>query len=596
MRVRRVDDTGSLKPAERTKEGYLRCEGLISRAGNVQEYTQADGKIQREYRPPEEVFSPESLASLDGLPFTKEHPPTLLDALTAKQYAVGAVANPRKEGDYVAARIIVYDADMIAAMQMGKQELSVGYDCELDPTPGVTSDGEVYDVVQRNIVGNHVAGVDSARAGEKARVRLDSAGNVDVAPPGREQQVKALEEQPNVENPYAVAWASYNKGDECVDGDGNKLDPGEHADIIKKSGGKWVLHSKKTGKVLGTHGSKGEAMAQERAIQANKHADGQQRFAPPIKPVLTIDGTKRSEKPMPMVVRIDGNNYNADDPALQQAIERAMEKVRMDGERATKAEKERADSLATANGHLKANAIQRGEIVRSLLARFDAAKAKMAVCDECGGSGKVGNGDDAAKCDYCDGKGTYRMHDLVKGAAVDDDDDESEPAEMVDDDDMERDDPEEEKAEKAANSKHKDGKDAARLALKKKRADSIARMVARAAKSRAALMVEGAIHLGPDAKLDTKGDAEIKREVVAKLAPHAKLDGLDEKAIDLLFQVEVGRAAKAREDGLTASDQLRAGTQPQPSNGVTTKRADWLKQVEEANRVKNEAWKRPAAK
>ena len=31
------------------------------------------------------------------------------------------------------------------------------------------------------------------------------------APPGREKQVKALKKEPGVDNPYAVAWASYNK-------------------------------------------------------------------------------------------------------------------------------------------------------------------------------------------------------------------------------------------------------------------------------------------------------------------------------------------------------------------------------------------------
>lgn len=31
------------------------------------------------------------------------------------------------------------------------------------------------------------------------------------APPGREKQVKALKKDPDVDNPFAVAWASYNK-------------------------------------------------------------------------------------------------------------------------------------------------------------------------------------------------------------------------------------------------------------------------------------------------------------------------------------------------------------------------------------------------
>lgn len=36
----------------------------------------------------------------------------------------------------------------------------------------------------------------------------------DVAPPGREAQVKKLKEVSSVDNPYAVAWASYNDDDD----------------------------------------------------------------------------------------------------------------------------------------------------------------------------------------------------------------------------------------------------------------------------------------------------------------------------------------------------------------------------------------------
>jgi hypothetical protein len=33
----------------------------------------------------------------------------------------------------------------------------------------------------------------------------------EVAPPGREDQVKALKKQPGIDNHWAVSWASYNK-------------------------------------------------------------------------------------------------------------------------------------------------------------------------------------------------------------------------------------------------------------------------------------------------------------------------------------------------------------------------------------------------
>ena len=41
--------------------------------------------------------------------------------------------------------------------------------------------------------------------------------------------------------------------------------------MIRKRGSKWVLKSKSTGATLGTHRSKADAIAQERAIQIAKH-------------------------------------------------------------------------------------------------------------------------------------------------------------------------------------------------------------------------------------------------------------------------------------------------------------------------------------
>lgn len=44
--------------------------------------------------------------------------------------------------------------------------------------------------------------------------------------------------------------------------------------MISKRGKKWVLRSKKTGKVLGTHSSREGAIKQEQAIEIAKHKRG----------------------------------------------------------------------------------------------------------------------------------------------------------------------------------------------------------------------------------------------------------------------------------------------------------------------------------
>jgi hypothetical protein len=56
------------------------------------------------------------------------------------------------------------------------REVSCGYTCDCDPTPG-KYEGERYDCVQRNIRYNHVAIVARGRAGPEIRLHLDAAGN-----------------------------------------------------------------------------------------------------------------------------------------------------------------------------------------------------------------------------------------------------------------------------------------------------------------------------------------------------------------------------------------------------------------------------------
>lgn len=169
-------DIGGLRAPERLADGRLKVEGHLTRAG-VFEYLNPDGSIRREYRPPEEVFSPASLRSFQLVPVTNLHPPDgqLITARTAREHMVGTTGESvRRDGDHVAGPMVINDENTIAALEAGRVYLSCGYTVDYDPTPGVTPDGQRYDGVQRSISGNHVALVDHARAGDSARVRMDA--------------------------------------------------------------------------------------------------------------------------------------------------------------------------------------------------------------------------------------------------------------------------------------------------------------------------------------------------------------------------------------------------------------------------------------
>lgn len=169
-------DQGTLRSPQVMPDGRLRVDGYLTRTG-VFAYLTSDGTQRREYRPPSEVFDPKSLASFQMAPVTDDHPPPgKITADNARKHAVGMVGESvRQDGEHVAAPLMIMDAATIRKVRAGKVELSCGYDCDTDETPGHAPSGERYDAIQRNIRGNHVALVDVARAGRTAKLRMDAA-------------------------------------------------------------------------------------------------------------------------------------------------------------------------------------------------------------------------------------------------------------------------------------------------------------------------------------------------------------------------------------------------------------------------------------
>jgi len=156
-----------------TPEGYLTGRASITNIG-IFEYRNKDGTTRKEYRPPNEVFSNDSMTSFQHKPITNDHPPEMVDATNYKKYAVGQTGSYVTDNGYnLYIDMTVTDPTTIKAIQSGKTAISSGYRCDLDETPGKEL-GINYDCVQRNIQGNHVAIVDRARAGDSAKIRMDS--------------------------------------------------------------------------------------------------------------------------------------------------------------------------------------------------------------------------------------------------------------------------------------------------------------------------------------------------------------------------------------------------------------------------------------
>ena len=185
-RVIRLDSVPMTK-AYFTPEGYLRDKPVLTSVG-IFEYSNPDGSVRRELRLPEDVFSPESLKSFKSKPIVITHDAGLIDKDNVSENQIGTILSEgERSGDDVRAEIIIHDTD--AMKDSGYKELSLGYNLDLDETPGVWN-GQRYDAVQKNIRINHLALVREARAGEQARLNMDSRDQKNVLKGGKKMSKK----------------------------------------------------------------------------------------------------------------------------------------------------------------------------------------------------------------------------------------------------------------------------------------------------------------------------------------------------------------------------------------------------------------------
>ena len=179
-------DRLTLDAPKRTKDGFMAVRAKAARAG-VYDYAafEVGGDAHgfkatdtiKVYRPADEVFAPDSVASFIAKPITNDHPAQPVTADNWKQHARGVNMGALRDGEYLAFDLVMMDAALIADIDSGKRELSNGYSCQLDWTAGTAPDGQAYDAIQRNIRGNHIAVVDKGRAGPDCKIKDSNGGN-----------------------------------------------------------------------------------------------------------------------------------------------------------------------------------------------------------------------------------------------------------------------------------------------------------------------------------------------------------------------------------------------------------------------------------
>jgi len=154
------------------------------------------------YRPGEELSRPETLESANLIPFIEDHLMLGRDGVEPEKLPQQGVTGEKAvfDGLYLRNTLRIFSKDMRDLISSrGKVELSPGYRCTYEETPGIY-DGITYDLIQRDILFNHLALVEKGRSGpdvsvlDSASLVFDSAENVEKQE-GKQVFTKEQEEQ-----------------------------------------------------------------------------------------------------------------------------------------------------------------------------------------------------------------------------------------------------------------------------------------------------------------------------------------------------------------------------------------------------------------
>jgi len=167
--VRSFDKVGRLQVAISNISKANVCRYYGREIPNAEALGLEPDKIYRLWRHPEELKK--AAETFNNIPLLCIHTPDF-PGDPPREYRVGVThSNADFDGTYLTNGLSVWDNSAIAGIETEEQkELSSSYQYVADMTPGTTPDGEEYDGVMRDIVGNHVALVETGRAGSDVLV------------------------------------------------------------------------------------------------------------------------------------------------------------------------------------------------------------------------------------------------------------------------------------------------------------------------------------------------------------------------------------------------------------------------------------------
>lgn len=162
--VRRYDGDGRLHiEAAHISKGNV-CEYIGSEIPDFAELGLAPDKLYKLYRDPDELAK--GAATFNNIPILSRHVP--VDARDHQpDLVIGSTGTDASFGaPFLDNSLVFWAGEAVDDIESErKKELSSAYRYRADMTPGTSPEGEAFDGVMRDIIGNHVALVKEGRAG-----------------------------------------------------------------------------------------------------------------------------------------------------------------------------------------------------------------------------------------------------------------------------------------------------------------------------------------------------------------------------------------------------------------------------------------------
>ncbi len=167
--VRSFDGNGRLQVTKSNISKANVCPYYGREISGADELGLDPDNVYRLWRHPDELKK--AAPTFNNIPVLCIHTPDF-PGDPPREYRVGTTHSGSDfDGTYLCNGLSVWDNSAIAGIETEEQkELSSSYQYKADMTPGTTPDGDEYDGVMRDIVGNHVALVETGRAGSDVLV------------------------------------------------------------------------------------------------------------------------------------------------------------------------------------------------------------------------------------------------------------------------------------------------------------------------------------------------------------------------------------------------------------------------------------------